>query len=79
MENIILPELGDGIEKAKIAYWHAKVGDQVTKDDDIVEVVTNKAVFNISAEVTGVIRSIFFQEGQEAKIGEILAAVEPSV
>ena len=76
-KNIILPELGEGIEKAKVACWHAVVGNQVAKDDDIVELVTDKAAFSVSAEASGIIRDICVGEGQEAKIGEVLAVIEP--
>ena len=77
MNKVILPELGEGIEKATIACWHCKVGDQVKQDDDIVEVVTDKATFNVSSDSAGIMREIFIQEGQEARIGEVLAIVEP--
>ena len=44
MNKIILPELGEGIEKAVIAGWHFKEGDQISNDEeDVVEVVINKA------------------------------------
>ena len=76
MSNIILPELGDGIECATIACWHIKCGDRVNKDDDVVELVTDKATFNVSTETSGVVKDIFFREGQEVKIGATLAVVE---
>lgn len=76
MKNLVLPELGEGIQKATVACWHYKVGDHIQKDDEIVEVVTDKASFNIPAESSGCIRTIFFREGQEAKVGEILATIE---
>lgn len=77
MGNIILPELGDGIEKAKVACWHAEVGDRIAKDDDVVELVTDKATFNVAAETSGFIKEIFAREGQEVRVGEILAVIEP--
>lgn len=77
MGNIVLPELGEGIEKAKIACWHVAVGKEVAPDDDIVELVTDKATFNVPAEVFGIIKEIRVEEGQEAKIGEVLAIIEP--
>ena len=76
MENVVLPELGEGIKGAKVACWHATVGDQVAAGEDIVELVTNKAAFNVSAEASGIIREVCFGEGQEAKIGEVLAVIE---
>jgi len=76
MENVYLPELGEGIEKATIACWHASVGDRVSTDDDIVEVVTDKATFHVPSGALGTIKEIRFKEGQEAKIGEVLAVIE---
>ena len=77
MADIVLPELGEGISKATIAFWHCSVGDYVKKDDDIVEVVTDKATFNIPAEVEGTIEEIYVQIGQEAAVGSRLARIEP--
>ena len=56
MSFVTLPELGEGIEKATVACWHYKVGDRVTRDDDVVEVVTDKAVFNVVAGASGILR-----------------------
>lgn len=74
--NVILPELGEGVEKATVAFWHCKVGDRVQKDSDLVELVTDKASFNVSADQEGVVKEIFFKEGDEVKIGEVLAVLE---
>ncbi len=77
MENVILPELGEGIKSATIACWCTSVGDEVSKDDDIVELVTDKATFHVSAGTTGVIKEVRFKQGDEARIGEVLAVIEP--
>lgn len=77
MHNVIFPELGEGIEKATVACWHTAVGRQVKKDDDLLELVTDKAIFNVPAEISGIIKEIRFGEGQEAKPGEVLAVIEP--
>ena len=75
MSFVTLPELGEGIEKATVACWHYKVGDRVTQDDDVVEVVTDKAVFNVVAGAYGILRGILVRDGQEVKIGEALAEI----
>lgn len=79
MSKIVLPELGEGIEKAVVACWHFKVGDHVHHDDDVLEVVTDKASFNISAECAGIIKEIFTPEGKEVRVGEALASIEQNV
>lgn len=74
--NVYLPELGEDIEKATVACWHKRIGEAVDTDDDIVEVVTDKATFNVSAGGKGILREIRFKEGEEAKIGDCLAVIE---
>lgn len=76
MKEIILPELGEGIAQATVAYWHCAEGTRVRKDDDVVEVVTDKAVFNIPAGIDGVLKEICVQAGQNASVGSPLARVE---
>lgn len=76
MHEVILPELGEGITKAVIACWHYQSGDRVKADDDIVELVTDKATFNVCAGQDGQLKKIFFKEGQEASIGALLAVIE---
>ena len=78
MVNLVLPELGEGIDKATVAFWHKNIGDPVTKDEDIVELVTDKATFNVPSESLGTIKEICLNVGDEAKIGEVLAVIEPS-
>ena len=76
MHKVYLPELGEGIKKATVACWHTACGEHVLKDDDIVELVTDKASFNVPAGALGTIKEICIKEGQEAKIGEVLAVIE---
>ena len=77
MSNIIFPELGEGIEEAIVACWHTAAGLQVKKDDDLVELVTDKATFNVPTDISGIVKEIRIGEGQEAKLGEVLAVIEP--
>jgi 2-oxoisovalerate dehydrogenase E2 component (dihydrolipoyl transacylase) len=77
MLKIIAPELGQGIEKATVACWHRAVGDRVFQEEDVVELVTDKAVFNVPAGVSGTMKEICIAQGQEIRIGDTLAVVEP--
>ena len=76
MTNIILPELGEGVKKATVACWHAKVGDVVKAGDELVEVVTDKATFSVDAPVNGTLTSIVVIEGKDGAIGTILGTIE---
>jgi len=76
MIELRIPELGEGIKKATVAFWHFQEGDAVTGDDDIVELVTDKASFNIPANASGRLKKILFPIHQEVKIGEVIAIID---
>lgn len=76
MNFVILPELGEGIEKATVACWHHREGDRVQEGDDVVEVVTDKASFNVAACASGILRKILVKDGEQARIGAALGVIE---
>jgi len=76
--SINLPFLGEGIKQAKIVGWNYKPGDQVQLDDDVAEVVTDKATFHIPSPCQGMLKEICVPEGQDAQIGQVLALLDPS-
>ena len=76
MIEVKLPELGEEIEKAIISCLYFKVGDRINEGDDIVELATDKATFNVPATNSGVIKKILVKEGQEVKVGETLVLIE---
>jgi pyruvate/2-oxoglutarate dehydrogenase complex dihydrolipoamide acyltransferase (E2) component len=76
MTYVVLPELGEGIETATVAFWHAKAGDTVSADQDVVEMVTDKATFNVSAGHAGILKKVLAKVGDEIKIGQPLAVIE---
>ncbi len=76
MAYVFLPDLGEGIEKATVAFWHVKEGDQVTADQDIVEMVTDKATFNVPAGLGGKVTKILAVQGDEVPIGQPLVLIK---
>jgi 2-oxoglutarate dehydrogenase E2 component (dihydrolipoamide succinyltransferase) len=78
MSNIVVPELGESVVEARIARWLKKPGDRVEVGEPVVELETEKIDLEVSAEKGGVIASIARQEGEDVKIGELLAVVDES-
>ena len=76
MKKIILPELGTGIEEAVVSIWHVREGDSIKAGDDIVEVVTDKATFNVPSDSSGKIVKVIRAEGDTVKVGDALAELE---
>ncbi len=75
--QIVLPQLGEGIERAEVAFWHVKVGDKVARQTDLVEMVTDKATFIIPADCSGVVKNIYARVGESILIGAPLAQIDP--
>lgn len=75
MANVVLPELGEGIQKATVSYWYFQEGDKVNEKDDLVELTTDKATFNLPSPCSGVLTQILHREGDSVNIGEILAVI----
>ena len=74
--EVKLPELAEGVVEATITLWHVKEGDHIEKDQDMVEMATDKATFNMPSPQKGVVRKIFCQEGDTVKVGEVVAEIE---
>jgi 2-oxoglutarate dehydrogenase E2 component (dihydrolipoamide succinyltransferase) len=78
MTNIVVPELGESVVEARIARWLKKEGDRVEVGEAVVELETEKIDLEVNAETGGVIKSIKRQEGEDVKIGELLAVLDES-
>lgn len=71
-----LPDLGEGTVEAEIVGWRVKPGDQVNEDDIVAEVMTEKAVVELSAPVTGKIVSLSGNAGDKLAVGSELMVFE---
>ena len=78
MSNIVVPQLGESIVEARVARWLKKEGDRVEVGEPVVELETEKIDLEVGAEHGGVIASIKRQEGEDVKVGELLAVVDES-
>ncbi|MGB9635317.1 MAG: biotin/lipoyl-containing protein, partial [Candidatus Micrarchaeia archaeon] len=70
-----LPDLGEGMEEATIVKWLVKPGDYVKKDQNIVEVETDKAIVEIPSPYEGRVLELMFKEGDVAKVGSVLITI----
>jgi 2-oxoglutarate dehydrogenase E2 component (dihydrolipoamide succinyltransferase) len=75
MTEIILPELGEGIKKATVSYWFFKPGERVGEKDDLVELTTDKATFNLPSPAAGIISEIIVPEGETVDVGTVLGII----
>ena len=76
MRNIVVPELGESVVEARVARWLKKEGDSVRIGEPVVELETEKIDLEVNADSGGVLASIKRQEGEDVKIGELLAIID---
>ena len=74
--KVVLPEIGEDVNEATVSFWHVDKGEKINEGDDLVEMVTDKATFNVPAPASGVLAETMFEEGQIAKVGQTLAIIE---
>ena len=77
MYEVKLPDLGeDAGNEATVSLWHFEEGDSVAEDDDLVEMVTDKATFNVPSPKGGILAEIVAEEDETVEVGEVLAVLE---
>ena len=76
MSNIVVPQLGESVVEARVARWLKKEGERVEAGEPVVELETEKIDLEVAAEHGGVITSIARQEGDDVKVGELLAILD---
>jgi len=76
MAELKLPELAEGVNEAVVSFWHRKEGDEIKDGDEIVEMATDKAAFNVPSKSSGVLKKIVAKEGDTVKVGGVLAIIE---
>ena len=75
--QVKIPAVRESISSGVVSVWHKKSGEQVKKGDPLFTLETDKVSTEIVAEVDGVLKTKA-AEGQEVKIGEVVAEIEES-
>ena len=71
-----LPDIGEGIAEAEIVAWHVKVGDHVEEDQQLADMMTDKATVEMESPVAGVVRKLAGEVGDQIAIGSVLVEIE---
>jgi 2-oxoisovalerate dehydrogenase E2 component (dihydrolipoyl transacylase) len=71
-----LPDIGEGIAEAEIVAWHVKVGDRISEDQPIADMMTDKATVEMESPVNGVVTAVAGEAGDVIAIGSMLVEIE---
>ncbi len=77
--EIKVPVLPESVSDAVIATWHKKAGDAVKRDENIVDLETDKVVLEVPSTVDGVIKELKFAEGATVLSQQVIAIIEEGV
>ena len=75
MTDITVPVLGESVTEATVGKWLKSAGDQVVRDEVLVELETDKVSVEVSAPEDGVLTEIIASEGATVEIGAMLASI----
>ncbi len=64
-----LPDVGEGTAEAELVGWHVKVGDAVSEDQLLAEVMTDKATVELTSPVAGTVAALHGEAGQQLAVG----------
>src|SRR5947208_7797698 len=71
-----LPDIGEGIAEAEIVAWHVKPGDTVEEDQQLADLMTDKATVEMESPVAGKVIEVAGEVGDKLAIGSVLAVIE---
>ncbi|MCH9827363.1 MAG: 2-oxoglutarate dehydrogenase complex dihydrolipoyllysine-residue succinyltransferase [Gammaproteobacteria bacterium] len=71
--EVKVPNLPESVSEATVATWHKKAGDKVRRDDNLVDLETDKVMLEVPAVADGVLKEIRIEAGATVKAGDIIA------
>jgi 2-oxoglutarate dehydrogenase E2 component (dihydrolipoamide succinyltransferase) len=76
--EVRVPQLPESVADATLGSWHKQPGDAVARDENLVDLETDKVVLEVPAPMAGVISEIKFKDGTTVTSGQLLALIEES-
>jgi 2-oxoglutarate dehydrogenase E2 component (dihydrolipoamide succinyltransferase) len=74
--EVKVPQLPESVTDATLVSWHKAVGDAVSRDENLVDLETDKVVLEVPAPVSGTLKEIRIEDGTTVTSGEVLAVLE---
>jgi 2-oxoglutarate dehydrogenase E2 component (dihydrolipoamide succinyltransferase) len=74
--EIKVPNLPESVSEATVATWHLKAGDKVTREQNLVDLETDKVMLEVPATADGVLKEIRIQAGTTVKAGDVIGVLE---
>ncbi|MGV3742131.1 MAG: 2-oxoglutarate dehydrogenase complex dihydrolipoyllysine-residue succinyltransferase [Burkholderiaceae bacterium] len=74
--EVKVPQLSESVAEATLLQWHKKIGDKVARDENLIDIETDKVVLELPAPDAGVITQIIKGDGDTVTAGEVIAMID---
>ena len=74
--EVKVPQLSESVAEATLLQWHKKVGEPVARDENMIDIETDKVVLELPAPAAGVIVQIIKADGATVVAGEVIAIID---
>src|SRR6476469_4896306 len=75
--EVVMPQMGDSVSEGSILEWHKQEGDEVSEEETLVEISTDKVDAEVPSPVTGTVVKIHAAEGDTVSVGSVLVEIAP--
>src|SRR5919107_4752573 len=74
--EVKVPQLSESVSEATLVSWRKKAGEAVKRDENLIDVETDKVVLELPAPVDGVLARIVKNDGDSVTSGEVIAVID---
>jgi 2-oxoglutarate dehydrogenase E2 component (dihydrolipoamide succinyltransferase) len=74
--EVKVPQLSESVAEATLLAWHKKEGERVKRDENLIDIETDKVVLELPAPADGVLSKIVKGDGGTVKAGEVIATID---
>ena len=74
--EVKVPQLSESVTDASLLHWRKNVGDAVVRDENLIDIETDKVVLELPAPASGVITQIIQDDGARVTSGEVIALID---
>ena len=76
MSDVVMPQMGESIVEGTITKWLKQPGDQVEKDEPLLEISTDKVDSEVPSPIAGTLKEVLFNEGDVVEINKVIARID---
>lgn len=74
--DVVVPQLSESVAEATLLQWHKKVGEAIARDENLIDIETDKVVLELPAPAQGVLIEIVKGDGSSVVAGELIARID---